>query len=177
MTCGFYAHENLRKATAIRAKNVVSTRVRAKSGGSLTREAQAAEQLRLGGQRAGQQEQPLEQLLFAVEGDPQQAGLERNSVGEIPRRRWIREDDLDSAGGGFGLEFDDAADDPLVPAPFDPTAGCAVICSSQATRSRCSRASSRLTRTTPMRCIRLTAWRFFSPKRASMSRRRKKGMV
>ena len=84
----------------------------------LAREADAAEQLRLRRQHAGEQKEPFEQLLFACEGHGQQAGTEQNAIGEVDGRS-IRQDDLDSAGGGFGFEFDNATDDGVMPALLD----------------------------------------------------------
>ncbi len=45
-------------------------------------------------------------------------GWSETTVGEAGGRRAVRQDDLYGAGGGFGLEFDDAADDGMVPVPF-----------------------------------------------------------
>lgn len=84
----------------------------------LAREADAAEHLRLRGKDAGEQKKSFEQLLFACKGHGQQAGTERNAVGEVDGRS-IRQDDLDSAGGGFGFEFDNATDDGVMPALLD----------------------------------------------------------
>lgn len=73
----------------------------------------------MGGEEAGEQEQAFEQLLFVVEGDGQQAGLQRNSLGPGGRELWIGEDDLNGAGGGFRFPFHEAVDDTLVPALLD----------------------------------------------------------
>ena len=51
-----------------------------------TGRADAAEHLGLSGKDAGEQKEPLEQLLLVVEGDGQQSGLERNTVGRRPKR-------------------------------------------------------------------------------------------
>jgi hypothetical protein len=46
-------------------------------------EAEAAEQLRLSGQDAGEQKKALEKFLFIIEGNGQQTGLERDTIGEV----------------------------------------------------------------------------------------------
>jgi hypothetical protein len=90
----------LRKTPAVHAKNAVSTPIRAKA--TLTREADAAQQLRLRRKHAGEQKKTLEQLLFAPEGHGQQARMERNTFRQIDRGGSIGQDDFDGAGGGFG---------------------------------------------------------------------------
>jgi hypothetical protein len=84
----------------------------------LAREADATEHLRFGGKHAGEQKEPFEQLLFAREGHGQQAGLERNAVGETDGRP-IRQDDLDGAGGCFSFPLDNAIDDNIMSSLFD----------------------------------------------------------
>ncbi len=85
----------------------------------LLRQAQSAEDLGLRRKYTGEQKETFQQLLFGVEGHGQQARLERNAFGEIDRRSPIRQNNLDGAGGGFGLEFDDPPNDGVMPALLD----------------------------------------------------------
>ena len=74
----------------------------------------AVQEMRLGGQHAGEKEKLLEQLRSVLERDGQQALSERNSLRQAGYRLLIRQHDLDRAGSGFGFELDDPADDGLV---------------------------------------------------------------
>lgn len=77
-------------------------------------QSEAVDDMRVGGQDTGQQKKARKQFLLVLERDSQQPWLKGDTIRKFNRQWRIRQNNLDAAGVGFGLEPYDVTDDSLM---------------------------------------------------------------